>query len=44
MARAWHLMSRPQGLPTDENFALKELDLPPLERGAGARPQPVAVG
>ena len=33
MARAWHLMSRPQGLPTDENFALKELDLPPL--GAG---------
>ena len=33
MARAWHLMSRPQGLPTDENFALKEIDLPPL--GAG---------
>jgi len=30
MARAWHLMSRPQGLPTDENFALKEFDLPPL--------------
>ena len=22
--RAWHLMSRPQGLPTHENFALKE--------------------
>ena len=22
--RAWHLMSRPQGLPTGENFALKE--------------------
>ena len=33
MARAWHLMSRPQGLPTDENFALKELDLPPLAEG-----------
>ena len=30
MARAWHLMSRPQGLPTQENFALKEIDLPPL--------------
>ena len=33
MARAWHLKSRPQGLPTDENFALKELDLPPLSEG-----------
>ena len=33
MARAWHLMSRPQGLPTDENFALKEIDLPPLGEG-----------
>lgn len=33
MARAWHLMSRPQGLPTDENFALKEIDLPPLAEG-----------
>ena len=33
MARAWHLMSRPQGLPTDENFALKEFDLPPLGEG-----------
>ena len=33
MARAWHLMSRPQGLPTDENFALKEIDLPPLVEG-----------
>ena len=33
MARAWHLMSRPQGLPTNENFALKELDLPPLAAG-----------
>jgi NADPH-dependent curcumin reductase CurA len=33
MARAWHLMSRPQGLPTDENFALKEIDFPPLSEG-----------
>ena len=33
MARAWHLMSRPQGLPTDENFALKEIELPPLGEG-----------
>ncbi len=33
MARAWHLMSRPQGLPTQENFALKEIDLPPIGDG-----------
>ena len=33
MARAWHLMSRPQGLPTEENFALKEIELPPLGDG-----------
>jgi len=33
MARAWHLMSRPQGLPTADNFALKEIDLPALEPG-----------
>jgi NADPH-dependent curcumin reductase CurA len=33
MARAWHLKSRPQGLPTNENFELKDIDLPPL--GAG---------
>ena len=33
MARAWHLMSRPQGLPTAENFALKEADLPAVEQG-----------
>jgi NADPH-dependent curcumin reductase CurA len=31
--RAWHLMSRPQGLPTHDNFALKEVPLPPLEEG-----------
>jgi NADPH-dependent curcumin reductase CurA len=33
MARAWHLMSRPQGLPTKDNFALKEVDLLPLADG-----------
>jgi NADPH-dependent curcumin reductase CurA len=33
MARAWHLTSRPQGLPTDENFALREIALPPLGPG-----------
>ena len=33
MARAWHLASRPQGLPTSENFTLAELALPPLEDG-----------
>jgi NADPH-dependent curcumin reductase CurA len=31
--RAWHLMSRPTGLPTMENFALKEAPLPELEDG-----------
>jgi NADPH-dependent curcumin reductase CurA len=31
--RAWHLMSRPQGMPTDENFALKEAPLPELQEG-----------
>ena len=33
MARAWHLVNRPQGLPTDADFALRELELPPLEQG-----------
>ena len=33
MARAWHLKSRPQGMPTAENFELKEYDLPPLGDG-----------
>src|SRR5215471_16371442 len=33
MARAWHLMSRPQGLPTKENFALKDVDLPSVGDG-----------
>jgi len=31
--RAWHLMSRPNGLPTMENFALKEAPLPDLQDG-----------
>lgn len=33
MARAWHLMSRPKGLPSDEDFALKEIELPPVGDG-----------
>jgi len=33
MARAWHLKSRPQGMPTHENFELKEIALPPLADG-----------
>ena len=33
MPRAWHLMSRPQGLPTADNFALKPIELPKLEDG-----------
>ena len=28
MARAWHLTSRPDGLPSTENFALREMELP----------------
>ena len=27
MARAWHLVNRPQGLPKDEDFALQDVDL-----------------
>src|SRR5206468_11344841 len=30
MARAWHLKSRPTGMPTLENFELKDVELPPL--------------
>ncbi|MGN6850172.1 MAG: NADP-dependent oxidoreductase [Sphingomicrobium sp.] len=30
MARAWHLKSRPSGMPTEDNFELKEIALPPL--------------
>jgi len=33
MARAWHLMSRPNGLPTMDNFALKEIASPALDEG-----------
>ena len=33
MARAWHLASRPQGVPTTETFALGDLALPPLDDG-----------
>jgi NADPH-dependent curcumin reductase CurA len=33
MARAWHLKSRPSGMPTDENFELKETGLPPVGEG-----------
>jgi NADPH-dependent curcumin reductase CurA len=31
--RAWHLASRPSGLPEPANFELKAIDLPPLEEG-----------
>ncbi|WP_129793443.1 NADP-dependent oxidoreductase [Sphingosinicella sp. CPCC 101087] len=31
--RAWHLKSRPTGLPTVDNFELKETPLPGLEEG-----------
>ena len=34
MPRAWHLKSRPQGLPTHENFALEETVLPSLDEGS----------
>src|SRR3954471_23062854 len=33
MARAWHLKSRPSGMPTHDNFELKDLDLPALGDG-----------
>ncbi|MBL8651529.1 MAG: NADP-dependent oxidoreductase [Sphingopyxis sp.] len=31
MAKAWHLTSRPAGLPTEENFALRDLPDAPLQ-------------
>jgi NADPH-dependent curcumin reductase CurA len=31
--RAWHLKSRPSGMPDMRNFELRELDVPPLEDG-----------
>src|SRR3569832_752586 len=33
MARAWHLKSRPDGMPSAPNFELKEVDLPPVTDG-----------
>ena len=33
MARAWHLKSRPSGMPTADNFELKDIDLPPVSPG-----------
>lgn len=33
MARAWHLKSRPNGMPTSDNFKLKEIELPSLGDG-----------
>ncbi|WP_332818534.1 NADP-dependent oxidoreductase [Sphingopyxis sp.] len=32
MAKAWHLTSRPQGLPTRDNFALREVPDGPLDK------------
>ena len=33
MARAWHLKSRPEGMPSADNFELKQIELPPLGEG-----------
>ena len=33
MARAWHLKSRPEGLPTRDNFELRDVALPDLSDG-----------
>ena len=33
MPRAWHLKSRPDGMPVAENFELKDIELPALEPG-----------
>jgi hypothetical protein len=33
MSRAWHLKSRPEGMPTLDNFELKNIELPPLADG-----------
>lgn len=33
MARAWHLISRPEGIPTEANFDLREIALPALNDG-----------
>ncbi|MFL6748751.1 MAG: NADP-dependent oxidoreductase [Sphingomicrobium sp.] len=33
MAKAWHLMQRPKGVPVPQDFALKEFDLPEMADG-----------
>jgi NADPH-dependent curcumin reductase CurA len=33
MAKAWHLMRRPQGMPVMDDFALKDIELAPLQEG-----------
>ena len=33
MPRAWHLKSRPQGMPSHDNFELRNIELPPLSEG-----------
>ena len=33
MARAWHLMNRPSGLPTADDATLKDIALAPLGDG-----------
>lgn len=33
MARAWHLERRPQGMPVASDFALRDIELPPLAEG-----------
>ena len=33
MAKAWHLKSRPEGLPTTDNFELRDVDLPDVGEG-----------
>ena len=33
MARAWHLISRPEGLPSADNFTLREYALPEMSEG-----------
>ena len=35
MARAWHLVSRPEGMPTADNFAIRDEQLPDLARRCG---------
>ena len=42
MPRAWHLVSRPDGLPTSDNFALKDFELPAVEDGMIQRRFPPA--